>query len=128
MRQINLSEVNKQVKVVDGKLYFGNKEVQGCSFITENSIAALYVVRVKGSYWEFVTGFDLCGDKFWIGGFGLKLWKDGMRVSVPSAYYDRFESIEYLLNELCSDTAGKEWEIFEEEDFDAFDNIQNNEE
>ncbi len=118
MRQIKLSEVNKEVKVVDGKLYFGTKEVQHCSFIKEDSIAALYVVRVKGSYWEFVTGFDLSGDKFWIGGFGLKMWNDGRRVSVPSAYYDKFSSIEYLLNELCADTMGKEWEIFEEEDFD----------
>ncbi len=46
MRMIALSEVNKDVKVVDGKLFFGSHEVLYASHIKAEKIAALYVVRI----------------------------------------------------------------------------------
>lgn len=118
MRMVKLTDVPKEVQVKDGKLFFGKHEVQDCSFIKEDEIAALYVVRVKGGYWEFVTGFDLSRGLFWLGGVGIKMWQEQQRMSIPSAYYDSMYSIEYILDKLCDQTAGKEWMFFEEEDFD----------
>lgn len=126
MRQVELSSVNKDVKVVDGKLYFGEKEVRGCSFITDKTIAALYVIRVNevsstiGAHWAFVCGLDLIDGRIWLGGSQINMWKDQRQMSLPSAHYDSWSSVERVLNELYSDTAGKEWAVFEEEDFEAY--------
>lgn len=125
MKQVRLSEVNEDVKVVDGKLFFGKHEVKGCQFIKEDSIASLYVVRVWNTtsfpdspYWSFVTGFDLSKGLFWLGGSYINMWEDQKKKHLPSAWYEGMAEIEYVLDNLYSDTAGKTWGIFEEEDFD----------
>lgn len=126
MRQVELSSVNKDVKVVDGKLFFGEKEAIGCEFIKEKTIAALYVIRVKEANlpydprWSFVCGLDLVDGRIWLGGSQIDMWKDQRQMSMPSAYYDSWSSVERVLNNLYSDTAGKEWAVFEEEDFEAY--------
>ncbi len=126
MKTVKLSEVNKDVKVVDGKLFFGEKEVQYCEFIKEDSIAKLYVIRVPRSiggssvpYWGFVTGLDLIDGKFWLGPSPIKIWENGMQKNWPSAYYSDWSTVERILNEFNTDTAGNEWQVFEEEDFEA---------
>ena len=119
MRMISLSEVSKDVKVVDGVLYFGERKVDTYTPIDGDAIPSLYVVRVKGSYWQFVTGFDLVGKCFWIGGISMPYWKDQRQVSFPPFMVDRWELLADVFYRLCADTIGKDWMIFQEEDFDA---------
>lgn len=127
MRMIALSEVNKDIKVVDNKLFFGTHEVQYAEHIKEDKIAALYVIRYKHSSedksWRFSTGFDLVGNQFWIGGCKVK----GTRreVSLPPVFVDSFYAVERILNDIAEDTSGRLWAIFEEEDFEkAFAEMQ----
>lgn len=130
MRMIKLSEANKAVKLQDGKLFIGTKEViQNCAdHYTDEKVPALYMVRVYDKqpdgreYPTIVAGLDLMKDgKVWLGSYPIAMWQDGRQVNIPSAHYDHVETVERILNTLCSDTIGKRWEIFEEEDFDAFD-------
>jgi hypothetical protein len=114
---IKLAEVSDEVKVKDGKLFFADTEAECCDFIKEDSVAALYVVRV-GEDNGFVTGLDLVGKRFWLGSCTLKMWKDRDQLSLPSGMYDNFSKIKYILDNLCDDTAGKKWRIFEESNFD----------
>lgn len=119
MRQIALAEVNKQVTVTDGKLFFNGHEVRDCDFVKDESVAALYMIRYKDERgnWSIVTGLDLIGDMFWLGGIDTRFYQDQSRVTLPSAFYESFESIERILNTIA-DKSYSEWAIFEEEDFD----------
>lgn len=121
MRQIKLLYANEQVKINNGKLFFGSIEVQDCEFIKEEeqSVAALYLIRYKNESgnWEIVTGLDLIHDQFWLGGLNTRFHENGNRVTLPCAFYKDFASIERIMNTIA-DRRYKEWAIFEENDFD----------
>lgn len=119
MKFIAMPEVSKEVKVDGNKLFFGDKEVENCMFIRNGEIAKRYVVRVwRGGYWGFVTGLDLHDGGFWLGGCQINVWKGQSQLSIPRATYQWWEEVKYVLDNLCVETAGKEWKVFEEEDFD----------
>lgn len=127
MKTIKISEANKEVKVVDGKLFFDTTEVLYTDGITEDKIPTLYIVRVKdGKYSRFVTGLDLIGGKYWIGGFNLTTDKYPS-TGCPECYFDEFKSIKHIFDNLCRDTAGKDWYITEEDQMtDDTDYSENN--
>lgn len=119
MRMIKLADAAKEVTIIDGKLMFGEHEAQHCSFIREDSVAALYMLRYKNEYghWIIISGLDLVGDKFWLGSLNTRFYQNQSKVVLPSAYYDSFTTIAKLIDTI-GDTQYKEWAIFEEEDFD----------
>jgi hypothetical protein len=111
--------MNKDVCIKDGGLYFGSRRVVGLEIKEGDAIPKLYVIRVKldDGYPRFVCGMDLCEDKIWLGANESRL-QDSNRcsLSLPSALYDTFSRVEWVLNNFVADTYGKEWEIHEEED------------
>lgn len=123
MRQILISDANKSVNKKNGKLYFNNTEILYTKEYKDDKIAALYMVRVydERGYPVIVTGLDLMKDgKIWLGSYPVNMWQNQRQVKMPAAFYENFDTIEHILNNICSDTTGKNWIIVEEEDFDQF--------
>lgn len=114
---------NDLLVVKDGGLYIDGMPVQQVRWKEGEELPSLFVIRVKGKRdddsdaWRFVCGFDLCYEKnlFWL---GANEWKVGYeRFYVSPAYYDRFYTIRNILDRFVEDTQGKEWAIFQEEEF-----------
>ena len=121
------NNINKAITLQNGKVFFGDKEVMysgyydGGSYSSLDKIRRQYVIRVKDDssdgrpYWSIATTMDIASHGLiWLCGYTLK----GSGIcdpSPPSAFYNQWSSVEYILNNLCRDTAGKEWAIFEEE-------------
>lgn len=120
MRYAPLSELSSEVRIVDGKLVIGTKEVDTTGFpLTENKVPTLFLIRVKGEehhgyrYWNLVTGFDLVKGGFWLGGCTIKHGY-GNDTSIPSATFQWWSQVERILDHMCLETKGKEWSIFVE--------------
>lgn len=111
--------MNSEVIIKDGNLFFGTHQVQGLWESIDIVVPKLYVIRCWSEsmkYWRFVCGLDLINDMFWLGANSSKFYDNGNRLSIPSAYYDYFRQVEYVLNNLVDETAGNKWAVFQEGD------------
>lgn len=108
--------MNQDILIKEGKVFFGKHEVLYYTCEDESRVCKHYAVRVfDGRFWRFATTIDIVGDLIWLCGYYIK--GDAERRSMPSALYDRWESVEYLLNTMCAETAGENWAIFRDDDF-----------
>jgi hypothetical protein len=121
--------MNEAIKVIDGKLFFGKHEVRDYEVKDGEPICQLFAIRVPElvvredgtsyTWWKLATTMDIPddGDLIWLCGWSLSDRYSKGYFTLPSAYYDSWSSIEYILNELHYKSAGKEWAIFTDDDF-----------
>ncbi len=122
MRKISSLSSDQLAKLgvtsVNGLIHFGGKPILDDEYSAAEGIPVLYVVRVKNTsvivneattYWQFVTGLDICDSKelMWLGGGRIK----DSCLQLPEAFYKDFEHLCYVLDNLFAETAGKEWAI-----------------
>jgi hypothetical protein len=125
MKMIEKSLLNKDIIHNENGLFFGGNLVE-CSTanLFSNNIPSLYVVRVKtkDGFSRFVCGLDLMQNGlFWLGGTMLNDYNTNSK-NYPACYFDKWEEVKYVLDNIAFETKGKDWFICEEEDFEAFNN------
>ena len=122
-RTIPLSNLNKAVTFKNGVLHFGDVPVvESSAREGDDSIPALYVIRLLPDY-RLATTMDLTPNGFiWLCSFLIKgLYENQQQKAMPQSWHKDFDAIKRILDNLNNDTAGKQWAIFEEEDFSQYD-------
>lgn len=105
--------MNKDITIREGKLFFGKYEVDGYEVEDGKPLLKQFAIRVyDGKYWNLVTTMDIVDEYIWLCGFNMKEGYNGFDLSFPTAYYNSWNNVEYILNKICPGTRGKEWEIF----------------
>ena len=113
MKKLNVAEMaakNNTITVKEGKLFFGNKEVntEGGYFNGEIMVNHYCVRQEDGS---FVGGLDIVDNGY----FSLGGFRTSRNERVPRTYHRDFAGIALLLDVHNPDTIGNNWYICEED-------------
>ncbi len=122
------------VKIVDGVLYFGDRQVmysddKPYKVYNVNNICTCFAIRYidkeDHNYPRLCTTLDIIlpppDVKDWRYKQGF-VWLSGAEIiggkHIPSANYDSWKSVEYILTNLVPDLIGSEWFIYvDDEDY-----------
>ncbi len=127
------------VKIVDGVLYFGDHQVmydnRPYKVYDVNNICTSFAVRYTNedcTYRRLCTTLDIIlapqGVKDWRYEKGF-VWLCGVEIvggeHIPSAHYDSWDKVEYILKNLVPDLIGSEWFIYVDDESYVWDNETN---
>jgi len=113
-------------RIVDGKIYFGNRIALGSYDISGEdlkskskeyvNIPTHFVVRANRSgFYEIVTAFRILHNgEIRLGSVELKPFDDKTIGILPRATFEKWRDVEYIINNLSSHK-GCEWVIYEED-------------
>lgn len=121
------------VKLIDGVLYFGDHQVmygdnKPYKIYNVNNICTCFAIRYNSkdfTYPRLCTTLDIIlppegvDDHRYEKGF---VWLSGVEIiggkRIPTAYYDSWNKVEYILNNLVPELIGSEWSIYvDDEDY-----------
>lgn len=125
--------MNEDIKMEEGKLYFGEHQVHLHSNTSIKKLEDVlkqtrFGIRVKGnSMWEWCIGLDVVedGKLFWLNAFPIdRSWSKFM----PETLHWRFSGIERILNDIHPTASTMEWRIVEDalDDTNMFQKIAEN--
>ena len=124
------------VKIVDGVLYFGNRKVmygdnKPYKVYSAINICTCFAIR-HTSNWRLCTTLDIIlaphgvKDSRYETGF---VWLAGVEIiggkHIPRGYYDSWNSVEYILNNLVPELIDSDWSIYVDNDDYVWDDDTN---